>query len=361
MNRFLYNGLCSLAILSSVCGYVSCNSTENVTSNVVIDNAQMQDDEKIDCGPGYTELLPEKDWNRCLADTATSITSWKRWWQYLKLKDPVIMNWVDGLKIKIYPSNEMFRAIYVSGRYDPNIISIVKTLLQPGDTFIDVGANSGYVSLMVCKKIGPEGRIVAIEPSSRDYKRLVENIQINNLEPVIKSLQVAVGDRLGVKTMLVASEERSNSNTLGNRFAFHGIEKEKTEVVNVTTIDTIVQSENLSAVKVIKLDIEGSEARALEGAKETVQRFRPIIIIGVNSQAIETSKRSMADIENFFKDNDYVIYDVTNSPFALKKVEKFQDVKSVIAVCVPNGTTVPGLPQPLDIGIMDKIKNFFKC
>lgn len=341
--------VCALFVLSDV-ACASDASAETKSSEAIV----------VDVGPGIKEISPILGWNRCMGDTAESISQWKRWWTYLRMKEPVIMDWVDGVKIKIYPTNEVYRSIYVNGKYDPNVTVIVKTLLKSGDTFIDVGSNCGYVSLAVLKKLGKEGKIVAIEPSSRDYKRLVENVDINKLDSQIKTIQMAAGDRLGSKTMLIASEERSNSNTLANKFAFQGIEKAKTEQVNVTTIDNIVDTENLTRVDVIKLDVEGSEARCLEGAAETIKKFRPAIIIGINSEALSYNKRTVADIEKFLADNKYKMYDIKNKSFELVEVKHFEKMDSYVGVCLPEEMPAPTLPKAENIGCFDKVKRFFK-
>lgn len=316
--------------------------------------------EDIDKGPRIEKIFPEIGWNRCMADTACSVGQWRRWWTYLHMKEPVVMNWLDGLKIKIYPKNEMFRSIYVNGKYDPNMIVVLKAFLKPGDTLLDVGANCGYISLPLIKAIGDNGKIIAIEPSTRDYKRLIENISINKLSEIVKPVKFAMGDRVGSKTMLIASEERSASNTLGMKFAFQGIEKETTEDVNVTTIDNIVNMENLTKVNVIKLDVEGSEVRCLEGAKDTLANFKPVIVMSVNRDALGHSKRTVEQMEKILKENGYKTYGLEKDKFNLCVVDGLSKLYSPIVVCLPDGSQTVSLPTPENINLIEKIKRFFK-
>lgn len=316
------------------------------------------EDVTCDVGPGTQGILPEQNWNRCLCDTADSMTKWKRWWKYLNMKSPVTMKWLDGLLFKVYPTNEICRAIYVNGYYDPNMVAVLRSFISDGSTFIDVGANCGYISLPLHKFIGT-GKIVAIEPSSRDYKRLVENIELSKLQHIVQSINIAVGDRIGRKSMIIASEERSGSNTLGQMFAFKGIEKDKTEDVNVTTLDNIVESENLQRVDVVKLDVEGSEARCIAGAIETVKKFQPVFVIAINKDALKHSKRSVNDIEHFFKEHNYKMYDIARNVFALKEVESLERLDSPIIVCMPAQKTVPALLSPRKVSICEKVTKFF--
>lgn len=379
---------CSFIVLSAFCEYICANddvnkadvqqelavaeeedivpATGDVVVNEVSSKTQLEQHDgaaeikNIDVGPQIKEILPIANWNRCMADTASSITEWKRWWTYLKMKDPVVMNWIDGLKLKIYPKNEIFRSIYVNGKYDPNMIVVLKSFLKSGDTLIDVGANCGYISLPLTKTIGSTGRIVAIEPSTRDYKRLTENIALNKLSEVVKPVKLAMGDRIGHKTMLIASEERSGSNTLGMKFAFQGIEKETTEDVNVSTIDNVVNMENITQVNVIKLDVEGSEVRCLEGAKDTIAKFKPTIVISVNGDALAHSKRSIEQLEKILKDYNYEVFGLEKNKFALQTVNGLQKLYSPIIVCLPAGTKPVALPAAENMGVVDKVKRFFK-
>lgn len=311
--------------------------------------------------PAYSKVVPVSDWSRYTSDSATSIGEWVRWWSYLRLEKPVIMDWVDGLKIWIYPKNEISRSLYVRGIYDPNMAVLVNSFLPADGVLLDIGANMGYYSMLAAKKTNENGKIIAVEPSSRDYKRIVANVKENHFEAKIKTIMAAVGDRLGKKTIQIASEERSGLNTLGSEFAYKGIEKIATEEAVVTTIDTIVASENLDRVDVIKMDIEGSEVRALEGARATIEKFHPVLLVGVNSDALVKSKRSIRELENILKEMNYVIYKCTKDNFGLEKTDTLVGVKGEVVVCKYNeDSDMPKFPEEHKISCIDKILNFFK-
>lgn len=311
--------------------------------------------------PAYKEVVPVSGWDRYTSDSATSISEWIRWWSYLRLKEPALMSWVDGLKIWIYPKNEICRSLYVRGIYDPNMAVLVNTFLPKDGVLLDIGSNMGYYSMLAAKRLDENGLIIAVEPSSRDYKRMVANIKENALESKIKTMMVAVGDRLGNKTIQIASEERNGLNTLGAEFSYKGIEKISTEMAIVTTIDTIVSSEGLSRVDVIKMDIEGSEVRALEGAKDTIAKYHPVLLIGVNSDALVKSKRSIRDLENILKEMNYSIYKQSKDSFGLEKTDTLVGIKGDVVVCKSNDDSLmPNFPIEKKIGCVEKIINFFK-
>ena len=83
---------------------------QNSFSNV---GTQKPDNNMEVSAPAYTKLVPVPCWNRYSADSARTLKEWVRWWKYLRAKEPVMMNWINGLKLRIYPKNEIFRAIFV--------------------------------------------------------------------------------------------------------------------------------------------------------------------------------------------------------------------------------------------------------
>src|SRR3954468_546190 len=80
--------------------------------------------------------------------------------------------WVD-------PASFSGQELATHGVYDPGTLAALKSLLQRGDTFIDVGANEGYFSVVAARLVGPTGRVIAIEPQSRLARVLERNFAIN--------------------------------------------------------------------------------------------------------------------------------------------------------------------------------------
>lgn len=303
----------------------------------------------------YNKLEPVIGWTRTSGDSARTVKQWLRWMKYLRMKKPEIMKWLDGLVLRIYPKNEVFRALYVRGIYDPNTSVVIDALLPKNGVFIDAGANMGYSSLLASRKVGSEGRILAIEPSSRDFIRLVDNVNINELHDVISCYKIAFSDQNGKADIMIASDERSGLNTLGTEFATKGIEKVGTESVEKITIDEFVEKENVKTVDVIKLDIEGSEFAALSGAKNTVQKHRPALIVGVKKGALKACGASIEELDQWLKNMKYIPYElVQNSEnFRLEPVEDLAKSEATIVFCLHNSVVPPQLPQPEQKSFME--------
>lgn len=311
--------------------------------------------------PSYTKLEPILGWNRNLSDSASTLKQWLRWWKYLNMKTPVIMPWLDGLKMRIYPGNEVYRAMFVKGIYDPNFSIAINSSLNKGGTFIDVGANIGNFSLLASKAVGTTGHVIAIEPSSRDYDRLVDNIRLNQLENVIAPYKFAVSDRTGEKaTLQIANEERSALNTFAPEFSVKGITKVNTEEVETSTLDSFVERSGLSNIEAVKMDIEGSELKALHGAINTITKFRPVMMIGVNEVSLKASGTTRAEVQKFMQDHRYRMYKVSYKPrFAFVPVDDIAKTHAKVLFCFHESVIPPELPQPKEKTLMDYISDFF--
>jgi FkbM family methyltransferase len=176
----------------------------------------------------------------------------------------------------IYPNDETSRCLYTEGYYEPNQICFLRSVLRPGMTFLDIGAHSGVYSLVAALSVGPEGRILSVEPSRREFQKLRLNLQLNKFTAVDVT-QAAVSDRNGEMTLKIAGEPHTGHNTAGS-FSYPGIALVAEETVKCLTIDELVLKKNLERVDVIKLDIEGSEFAALTGAASTLEKYRPVVL-----------------------------------------------------------------------------------
>ncbi|MDR0677677.1 MAG: FkbM family methyltransferase [Holosporaceae bacterium] len=307
--------------------------------------------------PSYKNVSPIVGWNRYSGDSANSVKEWFRWWKYLRMKQPTIMEWIYGLQLNIYPGNEICRALFVRGIYDPNLVAAVDCILPEGGVFLDAGASMGYVSLIAAKKCE---HVFALEPSGRDFTRLTSNIQINNMENRISPYKLAVSDENSEKKMLIACEERNALNTLGTEFSFKGVEKINEEKVETITIDSFVEREEIKRLDLIKLDIEGSELMALYGASETIKKYRPVIILGVKQESLKTCGTNCMELQHFIHKNGYYFYILQEKPsFAFKKINDISNLLVSVVFCFPEDVSPPILPQPEQKTLCDKCLAFF--
>jgi len=254
----------------------------------------------------------------------------KRLWS--DLKTPCVIRWLNGLGLHLYPGNEISRAIFLTGYYEPNEFCLLDRILRRGMTFVDVGANMGLFTLFAAKKVGKQGTVVAIEPSNRDFERLRDNVELNGLSNV-RLFQVALSNCRTHAMLLVATEEKSGHNTLG-AFGYESVVEQGRELVSVDRLDDIVRVEGMQRIDVIKLDVEGAELLALQGATETLMRFRPVLLLELSDRTLKHQGCSSKDVWQFLIQNGYKIYafdNTTGMPVPAERRDYF-DAENIIAV-----------------------------
>jgi FkbM family methyltransferase len=151
---------------------------------------------------------------------------------------------------------------------------VLEELVQTADTFLDIGANIGFFSLLLAVK-QPGLRVVAFEPNPKLYRLLQRNVALNGLHQIICEQQ-AISDAEGTAVLHLTNSDMSAS--LRSDFAF-----EVTEVTRVrtTTLDSYLSRNPPRGGLVIKIDVEGAELAAFNGARNTIAALQPDIIAEV--------------------------------------------------------------------------------
>lgn len=196
---------------------------------------------------------------------------------------PVEVPWHDGLRVRFYLSNDISRLGFVAGCFEPNEFAFLAGLLKPGMTFVDAGANEGLYTLFAAARVGPGGRVLAFEPSEREFGRLLENVRLNRLDQV-EVVKAALSDRGGTAPLRVGEDNHAGHNTLGE-FAYQ-IATARYEDVPLVRLDDAVREHDIARVDVMKIDVEGHEAALLRGAQGVIERDRPVLLIEVNEAAL---------------------------------------------------------------------------
>ena len=98
------------------------------------------------------------------------------------------------------------RRIREEGIWEPHETSLILDLLQPGDTFLDVGANIGYFSILAAAAVGEAGSVMAYEPDPENYRLLQANVELNALRPRVISTAAALSDANGEGRLYLSAD-----------------------------------------------------------------------------------------------------------------------------------------------------------
>ena len=167
-----------------------------------------------------------------------------------------------GFRMNLDLAEFVDRTIYCTGEWEPRETAMIAGLLRQGDVFVDVGANIGYFTLLASRAVGATGRVIAIEANPRTFAKLEANVRLNRCDNV-DLRHVAAGETPGFAAIV----EREAGNAGGDQVDFAAAASQTS--VQVERLDRIVGER---AVRLIKLDIEGAEAKALRGATGLLER-----------------------------------------------------------------------------------------
>ena len=205
---------------------------------------------------------------------------------------PLSVPWLAGTTVDVTLGNDNSLCLYVCGSFEPNEFNFLDRLLKPGMVFVDVGANDGYYTLFASRRVGPGGRVVSVEPSSRERGHLERNLARNGTGNV-EIVPAALGASAGHADLHLAHGAHSGHNTLG-RFAHDSVVSAGVERVPLETLDAVVTRLRLPRIDVVKIDVEGGEANVIAGARTMLAAMRPVLMVEVNDGALRAQGSSEA-------------------------------------------------------------------
>ena len=165
---------------------------------------------------------------------------------------------------------------YWLGTYEPELQSAVAELVKPGMVAYDVGANIGYISILLRRRAGENGRVFAFEALPANLERLRQNLALNGLGTQVQVVEAAVTDHTGTAQFLVGP-----SGGMGKAAGSAGRQTEYKGAINVPglALDDFVYTQSNPPPQVVKMDIEGGEVLALPGMRRLLREAHPLMLI----------------------------------------------------------------------------------
>ena len=186
------------------------------------------------------------------------------------------------------------------GSYEPQEIRFFRSMLKPGDTALDIGANFGLYTILAAKQVGREGRVLAFEPNPNSLRYLRLNILLNR-QSRIEVVPVALSNEEGETEFICVSQGAYSALKVGETPG-------TTSAIRVrqTTLDAIAAAESLYLVDVVKMDVEGAELLVLQGGEEFFSRIpRPLVMCEFNDNRAAPYGHTSRDVYQWLRDRDY--------------------------------------------------------
>lgn len=228
-------------------------------------------------------------------------------------------------RFKSYPDDlYLGQALAEYGEYGELEAQFLLSLLEPGQSVIEVGANAGYLTIPLASKC----KVTAVEPQLCAYELLCDNILLNNLGNKVLPVRAACGSEKGFIFMPdIGYELAGNHGGISASPKQFGRYQLKTPLI---TVDSLVQEQ----VHLLKIDVEGMELEVLRGSLETIALYKPILY--VENDREDKSRELIEYIWSLDYDCAWHMPPLFNPDnFAKNDINLWPDVVSVNMVCCP--------------------------
>ena len=171
------------------------------------------------------------------------------------------------------------------GSYELNKQLLFERTIQSGKVVYDLGANVGFYTLLSSVIVGTMGKVIAFEPLPRNLDYLRQHMKINRVENVT-IMDAAVSDTTGMITF-----------DIGPHSSMGKISENGTLMVKTVVLDTLFDKGEIPTPDYLKIDIEGAEYLALQGAKKILEKHHPTIFLATHGK--EVHQKCLNYLEDF--------------------------------------------------------------
>ncbi|HEX5725970.1 MAG TPA: FkbM family methyltransferase [Longimicrobiaceae bacterium] len=249
---------------------------------------------------------------------------------------------LGGMRFRCDLRDSVAREACFTGRYEPQETALLRALLGPGAVFVDVGANWGYFSLLAAHRVGPGGRVLALEPDPRLFAVLRDNLAANGLRHAV-ALPLAAAEAPG--TLALAGYEEAGGNWGVSSVVTAAAEAAPRFAVQGARVDDVLDAQGVGRVDLLKLDVEGAELLALRGMRAGLAagRYRRVLL-ELHPRAPGGAEMVAAALEAL-RGAGYAGWSIDHSPAAARRAAyaRSPDARGFLR---PTAEADPGDPWP---------------
>jgi FkbM family methyltransferase len=220
--------------------------------------------------------------------------------------------------------------IFHFGFWEPDVSSVIEQNLSPGDVFVDIGANIGYDALLGSWRVGPTGKVVAIEASQRTFAMLQRNMAANQISSNIRAVHRAVSEHPGHLSLFETADWNIGAATTvatrGGTFL---------NSVDALPLTEILTPDERMHVRLIKMDVEGAEPSILRHLLDNLSKYPETMDLIVEA-SVADDPQAWRDVFDRLKAAGFAAYEIANEydrswylswrrPSPLRRVEALPD------------------------------------
>lgn len=196
--------------------------------------------------------------------------------------------------------------LFLFNSFEPQTEKIFRKFIKKGDIAFDIGANIGYMSLMMADCVGQNGFVFAFEPIQNNFKSLINNISLNKFNN-IRYFKLAISNTNSIIKIYKPLDNNQGSYSM---IVDPAKSNQEYEEVQTTTLDDFVEQKKIEAVNFIKIDVEGAEYEVIQGMHKTISKFRPIIFMEINGPILQKRNIKPSDLKQLILNYQYICFNV---------------------------------------------------
>lgn len=209
---------------------------------------------------------------------------------------------VQGIKLWVDPASNFGKRVLGEGNYESELTGVFHQLLRPGQTFVDVGANEGWFSMLAAKSVGPGGRVLACEPQERLWPVITKNIAANRFCNC-QLFPFALSDKPGRTEIALYPSLNTGSSHIGT-----GKRRwEKMQQVELVRLDAVLASLESRPVDLLKIDVEGYEHQVLLGAGQHLGTSIRAIVVELHPPELRALGSSEEEVRALLASRGYIV------------------------------------------------------
>ncbi|MDH5190012.1 MAG: FkbM family methyltransferase [Gammaproteobacteria bacterium] len=228
----------------------------------------------------------------------------------IEQNNPLVCSYDENIKIEVDLHDKIQRHIFFYGCYRTELKykTLMKSLIQPGDTVLDIGTHIGYYTLMFSRWVGNNGQVIAFEASKNNYEKLTANIHRNDFTNVT-AINAAASDKDDICNFYISDDGNVGSNSL-----YQHTDDMKKETIKTIDTGKFLARELSVPPRLIKIDVEGHEPavlQSLEPVLNTASDHSPHVFTEINQFTLEAAGYSPERVFNYMKGLGYNAFQIT--------------------------------------------------
>ncbi len=201
--------------------------------------------------------------------------------------------------------------------YEAEEIQLVKRMIKPGMTVVDIGANIGYYTVIFSKLVGKEGQVFAFEPEPENLDYLHENIAGNHCTNV-EVAPIALADKKGQIDFFVPECTRSTSSMVASNLIY---EKGANKIsVATESLDEYLSGKHAPQVDFIKIDVQGAESIVFSGAQKVLSQDHLSLMMEFWPFGMKEAGTDIQEYLRMFERHGFSFYETRNTERLLEPI-----------------------------------------